>query len=177
MSGTLSYQVNLSGSGWLSWQENMTPNGSTETDMPLEAVRMAFTGQLAENYDVYYSVYQNGSWTTPVKNGETAGTEGQGLRVDGLWVTVTGKGAEVPEGPNGKSVDPTRPMVALTFDDGPSKYTPRILDSLEANGGRATFFMVGNRVASYASTVKLHGGSRMRDRQPYLGTYISDRNV
>ena len=58
MSGTLSYQVNLSGSGWLSWQENMTPNGSTETDMPLEAVRMAFTGQLAENYDVYYSVYQ-----------------------------------------------------------------------------------------------------------------------
>ena len=45
-------------------------------------------------------------------------------------------------------------MVALTFDDGPSKYTPRILDSLEANGGRATFFMVGNRVASYASTVK-----------------------
>ena len=126
MSGTLSYQVNLSGSGWLSWQENMTPNGSTETDMPLEAVRMAFTGQLAEDYDV----------------------------VDGLWVTVTGKGAEVPEGPNGKSVDPTRPMVALTFDDGPSKYTPRILDSLEANGGRATFFMVGNRVASYASTVK-----------------------
>ena len=115
---------------------------------------MAFTGQLAENYDVYYSVYQNGSWTTPVKNGETAGIEGQGLRVDGLWVTVTGKGAEVPEGPNGKSVDPTRPMVALTFDDGPSKYTPRILDSLEANGGRATFFMVGNRVASYASTVK-----------------------
>ena len=170
MSGTLSYQVNLSGSGWLSWQENMAPNGSTETDMPLEAVRMAFTGQLAENYDVYYSVYQNGSWTTPVKNGETAGTEGQGLRVDGLWVTVTGKGAEVPEGPNGKSVDPTRPMVALTFDDGPSKYTPRILDSLEANGGRATFFMVGNRVASYASTVK-----RMAD----LGceTDISDRNV
>ena len=45
-------------------------------------------------------------------------------------------------------------VVYLTFDDGPSKYTPRILDSLEANGGRATFFMVGNRVASYASTVK-----------------------
>ena len=148
MSGTLSYQVNLSGSGWLSWQENMTPNGSTETDMPLEAVRMAFTGQLAENYDVYYSVYQNGSWTTPVKNGETAGTEGQGLRVDGLWVTVTGKGAEVPEGPNGKSVDPTRPMVALTFDDGPAfdGSTGRILDVLEKYGARATFFMVGTRI-------------------------------
>ena len=141
MSGTLSYQVNLSGSGWLSWQENMTPNGSTETDMPLEAVRMAFTGQLAENYDVYYSVYQNGSWTTPVKNGETAGTEGQGLRVDGLWVTVTGKGAEVPEGPNGKSVDPTRSMVALTFDDGPSKNTVPILEILDREQVPATFFV------------------------------------
>jgi len=45
-------------------------------------------------------------------------------------------------------------MVALTFDDGPSIYTSRILDSLEANGGKATFFMVGNRMGSYQSTVK-----------------------
>ena len=154
MSGTLSYQVNLSGSGWLSWQENMTPNGTIETGMPLEAIRMELTGQLKDHYDVYYSVFQNGSWTAPVKNGETAGTEGQGLRVDGIWVTVTEKDAAAPEGPKNGGIDPTRPMVALTFDDGPSKYTERILNSLEANGGRATFFMVGNRVASYASTVK-----------------------
>ena len=154
MSGTLSYQVNLSGSGWLSWQENMAETGTIETGMPLEAIRMELTGQLKDYYDVYYSVFQNGSWTAPVKNGETAGTEGQGLRVDGIWVTVTEKDAAAPEGPKNGGIDPTRPMVALTFDDGPSKYTERILNSLEANGGRATFFMVGNRVASYASTVK-----------------------
>ena len=154
MSGTLSYQVNLSGSGWLSWQENMAETGTIETGMPLEAIRMELTGQLKDHYDVYYSVFQNGSWTAPVKNGETAGTEGQGLRVDGIWVTVTEKDAAAPEGPKNGGIDPTRPMVALTFDDGPSKYTERILNSLEANGGRATFFMVGNRVASYASTVK-----------------------
>ena len=152
MSGTLSYQVNLSGSGWLSWQENMAETGTIETGMPLEAIRMELTGQLKDHYDVYYSVFQNGSWTAPVKNGETAGTEGQGLRVDGIWVTE--KDAAAPEGPKNGGIDPTRPMVALTFDDGPSKYTERILNSLEANGGRATFFMVGNRVASYASTVK-----------------------
>ena len=148
------YQVNLSGSGWLSWQENMAETGTIETGMPLEAIRMELTGQLKDHYDVYYSVFQNGSWTAPVKNGETAGTEGQGLRVDGIWVTVTEKDAAAPEGPKNGGIDPTRPMVALTFDDGPSKYTERILNSLEANGGRATFFMVGNRVASYASTVK-----------------------
>lgn len=69
----------------------MAETGTIETGMPLEAIRMELTGQLKDHYDVYYSVFQNGSWTAPVKNGETAGTEGQGLRVDGIWVTVTEK--------------------------------------------------------------------------------------
>ncbi|WP_139225890.1 polysaccharide deacetylase family protein [Oribacterium sp. WCC10] len=44
-------------------------------------------------------------------------------------------------------IDPTKPMIALTFDDGPkAEVTNRILDSLEANGGHATFFMQGSRV-------------------------------
>jgi peptidoglycan/xylan/chitin deacetylase (PgdA/CDA1 family) len=42
---------------------------------------------------------------------------------------------------------PARPMVALTFDDGPDpEYTPRILDALAAAGVNGTFFMVGRRV-------------------------------
>jgi len=43
-------------------------------------------------------------------------------------------------------IDPTKPYVALTFDDGPSRYTSRILDTLHQNGARATFFVTGNRV-------------------------------
>ncbi|KAK4232192.1 chitin deacetylase [Podospora fimiseda] len=34
--------------------------------------------------------------------------------------------------------------VALTFDDGPFKYTSQLLDLLEANGARATFFINGD---------------------------------
>ena len=49
-------------------------------------------------------------------------------------------------------IDPEAPMVALTFDDGPSPTTPRILDTLETYGARATFFVVGQMVASYAET-------------------------
>jgi len=44
-------------------------------------------------------------------------------------------------------------MVALTFDDGPSVHTGRILDALERYNGRATFFVLGNRVNSYRDTV------------------------
>lgn len=49
-----------------------------------------------------------------------------------------------------KGLDPDKPMVALTFDDGPyDKVTKRILKTLKKNDGRATFFVVGNRVSSY----------------------------
>lgn len=50
--------------------------------------------------------------------------------------------------------DPSRPMVALTYDDGPAAATSRILDILEQHHARATFFVVGNRVSYYPSTIK-----------------------
>lgn len=46
-------------------------------------------------------------------------------------------------------------LCALTFDDGPHKsYTPRILDTLDEYGVKATFFIVGTRIASHADTVR-----------------------
>jgi len=48
---------------------------------------------------------------------------------------------------------PRRPMVALTFDDGPSEHTIGILDALEEHGGRATFFVLGNRVERNADII------------------------
>ena len=49
-----------------------------------------------------------------------------------------------------RAVDPDKPMVALTFDDGPSgEYSPLILDCLEKNNAVATFFEIGCNVAKY----------------------------
>jgi peptidoglycan-N-acetylglucosamine deacetylase len=40
--------------------------------------------------------------------------------------------------------------VALTFDDGPSpEHTPRILDQLDEAGVKATFFLIGRKVAAH----------------------------
>ncbi len=47
-----------------------------------------------------------------------------------------------------------RKMLALTFDDGPGQYTDTLLDILEANGAKATFFMQGQNVGLYPDTVK-----------------------
>lgn len=48
----------------------------------------------------------------------------------------------------------TGPMVALTFDDGPGPYTERILNTLAANGAKATFFMLGKNVPNYPDAVR-----------------------
>ena len=51
-------------------------------------------------------------------------------------------------------VDPTKPMVALTFDDGPGPRTMELLEALEKNNARATFFMLGKKVEIYPETVE-----------------------
>ena len=51
-------------------------------------------------------------------------------------------------------IDVNKPMIALTFDDGPSQYTWPILAALDSVGGRATFFVVGNRVASHNAALQ-----------------------
>lgn len=55
----------------------------------------------------------------------------------------------------GRTIDPSKPMVALTFDDGPQPSVGnRIMDCLAQYGGKATFFMVGERVPSYKTEVQ-----------------------
>ena len=58
-----------------------------------------------------------------------------------VWIAAPVKAAE-------------KKLIAITYDDGPSIYTPQLLDGLKARGAKATFFMVGNRVSSYLSTIE-----------------------
>lgn len=51
------------------------------------------------------------------------------------------------------SLDPDRPMIALTFDDGPGKRTMDLLNVLEQYGAHATFYMQGKNVGSYPEAV------------------------
>lgn len=62
-----------------------------------------------------------------------------------------------------------RKMLALTFDDGPGEHTEELLDCLEENNARATFFMVGPNVQAYPSTVK-----RMAELGCEIGTHTWD---
>ncbi|MDO5417052.1 MAG: polysaccharide deacetylase family protein, partial [Lachnospiraceae bacterium] len=54
-----------------------------------------------------------------------------------------------------RPLDPTKPMIALTFDDGPNASVGnRIMNVMNQYGGRCTFFLVGSRVPTYAAEVQ-----------------------
>lgn len=59
------------------------------------------------------------------------------------WIKTASKGAT-----------PTKKTVFLTFDDGPSTMTPRILDTLKAKGVHATFFIIGSQVKGNEALLK-----------------------
>ncbi|MCL1970029.1 MAG: polysaccharide deacetylase family protein, partial [Candidatus Bathyarchaeota archaeon] len=43
--------------------------------------------------------------------------------------------------------------IALTFDDGPSAYTSRLLDILNENNAKATFFVKGTSISTYSNVL------------------------
>ncbi len=82
------------------------------------------------------------------------GTEGQ-TELQPAEESQTETGAEITTQASGRDIDPSKPMVALTFDDGPqTSVGNQIMDCLAQYGGKATFFLVGDRVASRSSEVQ-----------------------
>ena len=130
--------------------------------MPIEGIRVFLNGALKEQYDVYYKTSVLHEWQNWVKNGEDSNPVGVGKHIDGMIVTVVKKGESPKEDSASHvtataeqgTVDPARPMVALTFDDGPGLYEDRILASLQKYNGKATFFFVGTQATKFPNTVK-----------------------
>lgn len=92
-------------------------------------------------------LYQHGQeGVTTTRTGRISGievTEETQQRQDERFVIYT---AQPPAGEN---------VIALTFDDGPwDESTDAILDVLEANDAKASFFTIGNQVAGHAAQVR-----------------------
>ena len=64
-------------------------------------------------------------------------------------------------------VKTARPLVGLTFDDGPDPtYTPHVLDILDTHGAKATFFVIGERAARHPEILE-----RMRRSGHEIGNH------
>lgn len=69
----------------------------------------------------------------------------------------------------GRVIDPDKPMIALTFDDGPGEHTDDLLDILEKYDARATFFLVGTQVNKYPDAI-----SRMQKMGCEIGNHTEN---
>ena len=51
------------------------------------------------------------------------------------------------------AIDADKKMVALTYDDGPSKYTPLVLDACEKYDAHVTFFVIGRQIDGFSDYI------------------------
>ena len=53
-----------------------------------------------------------------------------------------------------KGINQEKKVIYLTFDDGPSIITSKVLDILKKNEVKATFFIIGNQITGFEDVVK-----------------------
>lgn len=72
-------------------------SGTSGQAKRLEAIQIRLTGDMAEQYDVYYRVHaQSYGWLGWTSNGESAGTEGLSKRLEAIEIVLVKKGGKAP---------------------------------------------------------------------------------
>lgn len=99
VSGSIEYRTHIQDIGWeKNWSKDGAESGTVGQCKRLEAIQIRLTGEVAENYDVYYSVHaENFGWLGWAKNGEEAGTAGYGYRLEAIKIQLVTKGDKAPE--------------------------------------------------------------------------------
>lgn len=107
------------------------------------------------------------SVTTPLTNKTPRPTALPGLpsvapAAAGTAASGTAKAAPQPARPHQAPVNCAKvKCVALTFDDGPGPYTAQLLKHLEADGAKATFFLLGQQVRQHPELVEAQAKAGM----------------
>lgn len=96
--GSIQYQAKTGEADWPSeWTSEGAQTSQSSDGLPLKAVKVQLTGELAEQYDVWYRVYEeNRGWLGWAHNGDPAGAEGASVTLRAVQVALVKKGAAAP---------------------------------------------------------------------------------
>jgi uncharacterized repeat protein (TIGR02543 family) len=95
--GMIEYRTYVQKLGWQDWSADGAMSGTSGKSLRLEAVQIRLTGEMAEQYDIYYCVHaQHYGWLNWAKNGESSGTAGFGYRLEALRIKLVKKGDAAP---------------------------------------------------------------------------------
>lgn len=110
--GSLEYSAHVQNIGWQDYAQAGTDAGTTGQALGLEAMKIRLTGELANQYDVYYRIHsQNYGWLGWAKNDEIAGTVGMNLRAESIQVKLVAKGTFIKNTANHCFEPATAPLV------------------------------------------------------------------
>ena len=119
------------------------------------------------NYDIkdneiiaYYDTVDYGSASIKINNNEIKDDMIYDMSYDDAYENET------------YMLDKNKKTIAFTFDDGPSSYDLEIIDTLVASHSKATFFVVGNRINNYTSSIK-----KMIDNGMEVGNHTYDHKT
>ncbi len=107
VNSSIQYRSHVQDIGWeKKWASNGSLSGTEGQCKRLEAIQIKLSGDVAENYDVYYRVHvQDYGWLAWAKNGESSGTEGYAKRLEAIEVRLVPKGTtpDLPASANEKA--------------------------------------------------------------------------
>ena len=144
--------------------DNSVPMTELSVDVPAPTIREGEAMQLKISYEPEDATNPKLKWSCSEKglvkvseDGVLTPAKGSGKNT----VTVTAKATDgsklsaefklriYPE------IDPSKPLVAITFDDGPNPETTNVmLDVFEENYAKGTFFCLGSQAEKYPEVVK-----------------------
>lgn len=83
--------------GWQDWVSNGAIAGTTGKAYSMQAIKIELTGNIANEYNVYYRVHaQHFGWLGWARNGEIAGTTGWNYRAEAIEIRLVKHGEDAP---------------------------------------------------------------------------------
>lgn len=94
-SGSLELRSHVSGDGWQSWKTSTT--GTTGRGRAIEAIQLRLTGELGQQYDIWYRVHAAGiGWMGWASNSGVSGTTGASRAIEAIQIKLLPKGSAAP---------------------------------------------------------------------------------
>lgn len=110
--GEIQYQSHFANVGWQGFVGNNTVSGNDSSTIPIQAIQLKLTENLAAQYNIYYRVHCSDiGWLDWAKNGETAGTTGFDLGIQAIEIRLIKKDIPFTESTNRPSIINTNPSV------------------------------------------------------------------
>ncbi len=112
VSGGVELNAHVANIGWQGWTSGTA--GTTGRSLAMEAVQIRLTGQLADQYDVWYRVHSaEFGWMGWASNGDSAGSQGYGRAAQAVQVVLVEKGGSAPGSTDGAFRDKAEDLTPI----------------------------------------------------------------